>query len=240
MQNRAVMAADANKLKEMIGLHRDSGLADRRERILASVGLAREEDADEALVSVLKTGTLRPFSRMKKVQFAAAGTPSTVVAFNSSTYQPTPFPYGKTEQPVDDGILVVDQIAVEFPTTLKANTLDAIRRAYGVKIHYPGKKGARTIPLADIMEAGGVQSIDAGNNSGTAVAATHKGVSPARGLLGLREDERLIILPKESQVRVELALINGESAPTLTGETANLFAYWTFRGERHSTNHETH
>lgn len=228
---------------------RDGARGNNRERALAMLGRARGSEADSAALNKLLSDQTvqRPFARRKRLQFAASGSPSTMVA---APFSVTPRPRDNSgtadvgQQLEDDGVLFIDEIAVEFDGNLKHNTLKELRNKYGLKIYFEGDKKTRTIPLADVMEAGNLFAKDAGVDNATAgseavVAGTHHIVSPPRRLLKLLEDEIMIILPGESAAKVEFVLLpEYASAPTLTGETADLYCYVTFYGERLASKHE--
>jgi len=242
MENETLASASVDQLIKTIGGTRVSAKTKKRERVIASVARARDKSSDREIAQLLTEAELRPFSRRIRTQIAAAGTPSTFVDFTLPAYQPKPYPFeGATQmndQPVDDGVLFINEIGIELPANMLRNTYEVLRNQFGVKLHYAGEKKPRVMPLADILESGGVYAVDAGNNSGTAVAGVNHQVRPP-ALLGLVEDEVLIVKPKESQVKLEFVrLPQFSSNPTLTAESAILYAYVTWRGERLSQNHE--
>ncbi|MCW8134717.1 MAG: hypothetical protein KIT75_03490 [Planctomycetota bacterium] len=248
MNLKAIGSAKSDQLLENISDVRIEALGKRRARVIAATGAGREAEVDTDLASRLVSHELRPFSRRVRVQFAASGTPSAMVDTQSETYMAKPYPFtGSTQnadQPEDDGVLIIDQIALEFDGDLKLNTLKSLRNNYGLKIHYPGGKKPRVWNLADVMEAGNLSAIDAGVDNATnpnesVVAGTHHHARPPVALLRFEPDEYLVVRPKESQVKIELVRLPWQtSAPTLTGETASLYWFATFRGERLASNHE--
>lgn len=239
-ERRGLDLANEQMVIDALGKTRGKFLDQRRERFLANIAGNRDGGTDNKAAQYLKNGSLRPFCRRDRWQFAAAGTPSTFVDFTSTTYQPKPYPNGKTDQPEDDGILIIDEIGIELNADLKQNTYEVLRDQFGVKIHYPGDKKPRVVPLAEVLEAGGVYAQNAGNATGTAVAGTNHIVRPGMHLLKLRDDEKLVVYPKESQVKLEFVRLPAyASNPALTGETAALYFHVTWKGERHATNHET-
>lgn len=210
-----------------------------RDKALSIVTMARPE-IKEHLMDRLQSGyTLRPFARRVRWNFASAGSPSAVLAnlSDESTWC-KPFPYGKTQQPDDDGTLFITNISLEGDGTLKANTVAEMRRQYGLIFHHDGERKDRFMPLADALVTGKVYAIDAGNNAGTVVVGTHVLCGPDGGAINLDEDESIVVKPQDSKTGIELTrLPEYAAAPTLTGETAALYFYTTFRGLRLSALH---
>lgn len=240
MERKGLSINDQQGLLDAVENTRGDFVKQRRDRFLANIAGNREGGDDNNAIMALKAGDGRPFCRRDRWQFAAAGTPSTFVDFTTTTYQPKPYPNGKADQPTDDGVLVIDEIGIELNADLKQNTYEVLRDQFGVKIHYGGGRKARVIPLAEILEAGGVYAQNAGNATGTAVAGTNHVVRPPAHFLKLREDEKLVVLPKESQVKLEFVRLPAYSSnPALTGETGNLHFHVTWKGERWASNHET-
>jgi hypothetical protein len=211
-----------------------------RDKIIQLVTTARPEFKDELLNRIAdENAEVRPFSRRKRWNFAASGSPSAVLTtFADEAQWCKPFKFGNSDQDTGDGSLYISEIVIEAPGNLKRNTIAEMRRQYGLVIHYAGGKKPRWVPLADVLVVGSDGfAIDAGNNSGTAVAGTNHQAGPARGMQ-LDEDEVMIVAPKDQAVGLELKLLpEYSSGPTLTGETAALYFDVTFRGLRHGTDH---
>lgn len=238
-----------DKVMAGIKLRRETLVGETRDNIIGLLADARDDEADDAVLrKALATGNSeRPLSRTKRVQFATNGAPSTV----DDNIEVTPRPYNSdgtgdvTQQPEDDGVLMIDKIAIEFDGDLKLNTLKEMRNNYAVEIHYEGGKRTRIVQLRDIMEAGNVNSIDAGVDNATAgsesvVAGTHKVVSPPRALLRFSPKEMMVVAPGESAAKLKLVLnpYAGGTKPALTGESAKLYFYATFYGSRVASKHE--
>jgi len=211
-----------------------------RDKAIQMVTMGRPDAKDELLNRISDAAfTLRPFSRRLRWNFASAGSPSAVLGTLADEAQwCKPFPYGKADQPVDDGILFINNISIEGDGTLKLNTVAEMRRQYGLLIHHDGEKKDRFLPLADALATAKVYAIDAGNNAGAVVAGSHVLAGPDGGAINLDEDETIIVKPKDSKTGLELVrLPEYSAAPTLTGETVALYFYVTFRGLRLATQH---
>lgn len=240
--------ATIHGLKEDVRVARESREGAKREAVIATLARSRGSDVDEKVLNKVLTSqtSRRPFARRKRVKFATTGSPSTL----DTSIEVNPRPRtgalaDATQQTEDDGILEITRIALEFDgDSLAPATIKSLRNQFAVKIHYEGDKKTRTVPLADVMEAGNLVTPNAGVDNATnpdegVVAGTQTGVRPPQRLLTLEGDETMMVTPGESAAKIELVrLPDYTSDPTLTGETADLYFHATFYGHRVASTHE--